>query len=507
MNIIKIIVLCNIFCCAASLRLIAQNEYLKHDYIWMSGTDNSNSDFQWYGGNKIDFATTPPTVTDIPFNLNMYATNTTMADSAGNLLFYTNGVQIRNALGNVMENGAGLNPSYFTELYGHAGLIIPQGVLALPYPGHPNQYMLIHEIPDYFDVIPTLPELALVFNLRYSLIDMNQNDGLGRVVAKNQVILADTLAYGGLTAVRHGNGRDWWIVLSEYGANCNYSMLLSPEGFSLPNRYCIGDSSNHVYNNTCVFSPDGSRFIRSEERSITLYDFDRCSGELSHPIHIPFEEYTAGIAMSPNSHYLYVSSYMTKLYQLDLLSPDPASTRILVAEVNTEAPNDTTNSFALLQLAPDGKIYMCAYHSYAALAVIQQPNEGGVACNVQQQAVLLYNYNNVSVPNYPNYRLGALPPERCGEALGQAVVAAGSGGQALRVYPNPAHHTLHVQTPANFERGEISIYSPSGALLATYSLQGGSNSIQLHSLSSGLYYYTISTKQQIVQRDKLMMLD
>ncbi len=47
--------------------------------------------------------------------------------------------------------------------------------------------------------------------LSYSVIDIAQNGGLGSVVQKN-IVLNTIPANDGLVAVRHGNGRDWWLV-------------------------------------------------------------------------------------------------------------------------------------------------------------------------------------------------------------------------------------------------------------------------------------------------------
>ncbi|MBL0341590.1 MAG: hypothetical protein IPP71_11995 [Bacteroidetes bacterium] len=44
----------------------------------------------------------------------------------------------------------------------------------------------------------------------YSIVDMNQNGGLGEVVQKN-VLLQSFNVVDGLSAVKHGNGRDWWV--------------------------------------------------------------------------------------------------------------------------------------------------------------------------------------------------------------------------------------------------------------------------------------------------------
>ena len=47
--------------------------------------------------------------------------------------------------------------------------------------------------------------------LYYSLIDMNSNGGLGSVIAKNVQLNPNRIG-DCLTAVKHGNGRDWWVI-------------------------------------------------------------------------------------------------------------------------------------------------------------------------------------------------------------------------------------------------------------------------------------------------------
>ncbi|MBK9639178.1 MAG: hypothetical protein IPO63_15800 [Bacteroidetes bacterium] len=50
-----------------------------------------------------------------------------------------------------------------------------------------------------------------VVGLYYSIVDLSFNGGLGKVVQKNVQLRNDTIC-DGVTAVRHGNGRDWWVI-------------------------------------------------------------------------------------------------------------------------------------------------------------------------------------------------------------------------------------------------------------------------------------------------------
>ncbi len=49
------------------------------------------------------------------------------------------------------------------------------------------------------------------YGIYYSLVDMSLNDGLGAVIQKN-IQLQNFKQVDCLTAIKHGNGRDWWIL-------------------------------------------------------------------------------------------------------------------------------------------------------------------------------------------------------------------------------------------------------------------------------------------------------
>src|SRR6185295_6032512 len=73
--------------------------------------------------------------------------------------------------------------------------------------------------------------------LSWSEVDMSQNGGLGDVVAATR----NTLLWGPplhtkvtekLTAARHANGTDYWIVVHEWGSNHFLSFAVTCGGIS-----------------------------------------------------------------------------------------------------------------------------------------------------------------------------------------------------------------------------------------------------------------------------------
>lgn len=172
------------------------------------------------------------------------------------------------------------------------------------------------------------------------------------------------------------------------------------------------------------FSPNGRFYATttsvstSEGNFLDIYDFDRCSGNLSNhqTLAISNEGAGSGIAFSPDSKLLYHFN-RTKVYQYDLTSNDIINSQLLVGEVDgyldTFPPNFVFEpNFFLGQLAPDNRIYIKPYNSSTVLHTIENPNVRGVGCQIKQHSVQLPSVN-LTLPNFPNYRLGALDGSPC----------------------------------------------------------------------------------------------
>ncbi len=382
---------------------------LKRDHVWLFGYASGHG-FP-FGISTLDFNDCQLDVYEGFSAMDFSETNASLCDEEGNLICYTNGIYIANANHEQMENGDGLNPGPQTEPWIDDGLPLPQGTLFLPYPEHDSLLALIHGYRYY----------GVIRNLYYSIVNINSNDGLGEVLSKNIEIINDTLDYGKITATKHGNGRDWWIVIGDYNSNRFNKILLSPEGIKLVEIQEVGTAVLSGLGQG-VFSPDGSKYIKYEGINLAtgnflnIYDFDRCTGLLSNQIqlHIQDSAWSMGVAVSPNSRYVYVSSFVY-MYQYDLWSSDIAASKDTVAIYDGYKPDAVPLStpFYLAQIGPDNKIYINAPNSVNVLHIIHNPNDKGKACNMEQHGIILPGLNAYSMPNFPNYRLGPLDDSPC----------------------------------------------------------------------------------------------
>ncbi len=390
--------------------LFAQN----HDFHWYLGYANGNPS-PVLGGMTISFTTNPPTVYAEKKEVDFDSYNAVCSDSSGeHVLFSTNGISIRNSLQHRMENGDTINPGSVWQSYQHQSYPTDPRLAVFPAPGLSNNYYLIHL------AIDNSSQGAFFQPLYYTLVDMNANNGLGKVVKKNQVLvngLADNKNIIGPAVVKHGNGRDWWLVTGRYNSDEFQMFLFSPAGISGPFIQHIGPPYPQTEGRgTPLFTPDGNTYIRGDAyNGPRIYDFDRCTGQLSNLRIIPFT-YPLGFeyAVSPNSRFLY-SNMFEFVVQFDLHAEDiGASMDTVGAYDGFCSPGPPWNTgFDLVGLQPDGKIYYSTTSSTTGLHIINRPDLPGVACDVQQHGIILPKFNHWTITHNPNYRLGELETAPC----------------------------------------------------------------------------------------------
>ncbi len=394
---------------------------------WLTGA-NCGTGRAECGNSKTDFYSGFPDTLHSSISMSFLDCNANISDSSGNLLFYTNGVWIANANNDTMVNGDSLNPGFYTYLEPN-GLRVKQGNLILPLPGDTSIYYLFHE---------TLFNDQSVGDLRvpeifYSVIDMRLDSGLGAVVQKNVTLLSDTLTIGAITSCKHANGRDWWIVFHKSKGRRYYKYLLTPSGLQGPFMQDIGYSiapDDWIWQS--CFSPDGSKFASVMARdTMDVMDFDRCTGMFSNATSLCINDSAAGrgVAFSPSSQVMYVSS-MNYVYQYHFYSASVESSKQLIilfdgyADIN--APYYT--GFYLSQLANDNKIYMNTGNGSKWFTVVNDPDSIGYKCNILQHSFRLPTYNGFTIPNFPNYFLGAEAGSVC-DSLSRPVYQ--DGGAAV----------------------------------------------------------------------------
>ncbi|MBK8564855.1 MAG: PKD domain-containing protein [Saprospiraceae bacterium] len=392
------------------------------------------TDFDWLMGGKpfADPSDTTHGITHLNFNQNELEVyreatikmefaecNLSVCDSDGKLIFYSNCEEIFNANHETMENSEGFNDYPFH--LGYDGLPTLQGILGFQSVSNPDQYYLVHSRIDYKEFNGEY--YGILIGIYYTKIDMEGDGGLGMVVEKDVTIVEDTLNYGMLTATRHANGRDWWILSQELNSNRCLRVLLDPTGFHVLPSQAVGETVSSIGLGQACFSPDGSRYVRNmmlggtaDDDYIDIYDFDRCTGLLSNHVRFPYGSGVllgGGAAISPNNRFMY-AAHRNHVYQYDLWASDVIGSKDTVAVYDGFLDQGwNATSFYMAQAAPDGKIYINTTVGTHYLHIVENPNEKGAACNLRQRGVFLPTINFYSIPNFPNYRLGPLDGSPC----------------------------------------------------------------------------------------------
>ena len=416
-TIVIVLILLKSSCC------IAQHE----DFIWMFGSaiydqvqEFVHEDTTW-GATNIDFNFAPPKIYyDHNRLIDFRATNVSISTEDGQILMYTNGQAIWDGENKFIEDTINYNDQWENwtlvqdEILVLAGLPTIQGALILPSPSIPSQYYAIY---DYYDL-----GISTNTKLSYSLVDLTKPEG-EQLVVRDNVVVEDTLTNGCLNAVRHANGRDWWVTKIRQIGGGVYKWLITPDGIETYELQHINNDFEGFIGQS-YFSPDGTKIafqlldkILPSGVQILIGDFDRTTGDISN---IQFEiidgnSFAQGLSFSPNSKYLYITDALN-LYQYDLDEDNIIDSRIAIEAYDGFNYYYTIDSlfpepqrFGWMGLAPDGKIYVSTQMGTSrVMHRINNPNLKGIACDMEQHSVFLPTSYARGIPNFPNYRLGPL---------------------------------------------------------------------------------------------------
>jgi hypothetical protein len=481
----------------------------KEDNNWIFGVGQYDLPGNIYRLNHIQFTNDTFKVKLLNRNFPFFTTCSIISDSSGNLLCYTNGLNLYNKNHSLLFNGNDFQSSSQFP-YGYP---FDRSVLILPLPDSPLTYIMIDgsHVDIGIDIITT--------ELRYSLIDFSLQSGNGGVTLKKVIInnSTDTLNVGLLSSVRHSNGIDWWVLTTKFESNHYRKFIITGKGIEFHDDQIIGDTVHNGLG-TAVFSPSGcwySRYLNygkaaNPDGALYLYRFDRTTGELSAPIykHFPQPEYFGGVAFSPNSRFLYVSKFL-QILQYDLQASDILASETVVAEYDGFLDeNGVPTRFYGLQLAPDNKIYgNIPGFNTRYLHVIDQPNLPGAASNVIQHAIYLPAQNFGTLPNLPYFRLG--PAEiSCDSLISATATTAPGQSPVIRVWPVPAVDVLYFSADVVWEEPlHLVLFDAYGRIvLERRDLRlSPTATVTLEELPSGPYFYGLLQRNgQIVKSGKII---
>lgn len=333
----------------------------------------------WYFGNNagLDFNSgMPVALTD-----GQMATQegcASIANSSGQLQFYTDGTTVWNRNHSIMNNGTGLNGNFSST----------QSAIIVPKPESSNIYYIF-----------TVDYQGQINGLQYSEVDMNLDGGLGGITTNKNILLI-TPVLEKLTAVKHANGTDIWVIAHKNGSAEFYSYLVTNTEIQSPVITNIGFSySGSAFSENAGYmkvSPNGQRLAMAVfkfSNGLQLFDFDNATGILSNHINVydvPGVAQAYGIEFSPSGDILYASG-SSGVAQFDITLSDPFQILSSVTFLNNEIDD---NLWGAMQLAPDGKIYITRMavneaQDINSLSVIDDPDVLGAGCNFELDTVSL----------------------------------------------------------------------------------------------------------------------
>jgi hypothetical protein len=505
-----------------ALNMSAQKDK-KRDYIWTFGYD-----YESYG-NIYDFNYKPKKIYSFtkPLTIDLGESVTNICDKNGDLFAIENGCAIFNRNYDIMKNGDKLNPSVYTQKLGFCedtGSRIIQGSLMLPCPGKDSLIYLFHNILDIKNINVGK---WITDTLRLTIINTKGDSGLGEVIVKNKPILADTQCTGGITATRHANGKDWWLLLSAYQKNGKpenriISFLVKTDTILGPYNQNIGKTPNYKSEagsgGVAVFSPDGKQYARYVYLDgLYLYDFDRKTGLLSNNRYFEDKNKNSqvpGIAFSSNSGLLYLTS-QTNILQFDTQVQNLTSSVDTIAKWDGFTKNGFSTKFSDMRLAPDCKIYVTPQGSISYISVINHPNIRGKGCAVEQR-IKTPTHIAGNFPNYPVYRLGAIGENvaPCDSTISAYITGVGEVNEkpiTAAVYPNPSTDFVNVDLYGfvqSYTQGAWQLCNATGQLVATYPMLSGHSEYQftLPDLPNGLYLWRLVLDGNVRGNGKLVIL-
>jgi len=314
-----------------------------------------------------------------------------------------------------MQNGTGLvgDPSST-----QSGVIVPQ-------PGNDSIYYVF-----------TIDMEGGNKGLCYSIVNINHNGGLGEVLIKNVNILA--WANEKLTAVRHFNKTDIWVITRQFNSDKYFAWLVSNTGVSA--SPVISTSPNYLGSPVAISrgylkpSPNGKEIVAGFEAFpfFEISHFDSKTGVVSNTIKLSSHPSTIkmqgtsgsyGVEFSPNNKLLYISTrvdvacgmcqnynYYINQYNVAVFDSSSIANSAALIDSGGSVVNPSYYLYGALQLARNGKIYIAQY-DVNRLSVINDPDVPGLGCGFQVDAINLGSgRSQLGLPTFiqsyfdPNYR-------------------------------------------------------------------------------------------------------
>jgi gliding motility-associated-like protein len=329
----------------------------------------------WYFGNKagINFNVNPAVAMNRSA-MNAPAGCSVVSDRNGAAIFYTDGSNVYNKNDSLIATGIGGDP------------LSTQSALIVPVPGDETLYY----------IFTTQAINGTSQNqLSYSLFDLKQDSGKGKVVKKDVLLFSKS--------TERITGDDKWLIAHEYGNNTFRAYPVSSTGIGDPVYSAIG--SNHSF----AYAQNGEGYMNLGARGllavalatpgvsnlIELFHFNDTTGIISDYRKIDLKTTAGqvyGVEISPGGNKIYATvDGMPSPSELFEYSIDSVGNPHLKQTLSEPA------ELGAIQDAPNGQVYVAVNNSNS-LGVIT-PNE-------DTTAVSSFQLNGFALAAGTNSRLG-----------------------------------------------------------------------------------------------------
>jgi hypothetical protein len=446
----------------------------------------------WYFGNHagIDFNTTPPAplLNSQIYILSPYGWNegcSSISDSSGSLLFYSNGEKIWNRNQQVMPNG--------NNLMGHRSST--QSCIIVPQPNSSR----------YFYVFTTdASEHNFLFGLRYSVVDMCLEKGIGDVITyKKNILLLDT-ANEKLICIRHSNGTDYWIIAHLNNDDAFYSFRLNSTGIVdtvISHTGTVDANTTNATGGQIVASPNGLMISYAKPSLVNgltlLFDFDPSTGIVSNERTLASPARDYGTAFSPDNSKLYFSTDgIGEIFQYDLNAGNFAALLASKTYILQNGPD----SWRDMKLGPDNKIYL-SRAGKTFLSRIDYPNNLGLACHYVDTALNLGGkLTSFGLPNFIAGYDYSNNMTICPEGIDEE-----SYSDNISIYPNPFSSQLTLSFLEEQINSIIIIIDILGEEIKKISFNGKVCLVDKGDIKSGIYFVRITDDKRNIMTRKIVI--
>ncbi|MDF1488898.1 DUF7927 domain-containing protein [Tessaracoccus caeni] len=335
--------------------------------------DRRGTERFWFFGTQagIDFGASG--TTSQPFRTTQTTTegSTVVTDEQGNLQFWSNGQSVFDRNSNVMVNG--------TDLTGNASAT--QTVASFPVAGQPGKFFVVTTNTD-------VNQTAKNGQLRYSVVDMTQNNGLGAVTSTKNVNLgASNTASEAITAAPNATGDGYWVLTYTNNSPNILAYEFDADGpvTGIPVVSTMSNNNGNRYG-TLAFNADYTQLVQltttgplatAGSSKVRMLNFNAATGKIRQRYEWQLLEgadtgrHGYNAEFSPAGDYVYTTKIFDtgRLYRYRVAGATTGSEVKGTEELLGELAGDGGQ----VRRAPDGRMYVATWAG-SALNVVTNPD-------------------------------------------------------------------------------------------------------------------------------------